>query len=279
MENLRHLLQYHRPQSMYDSEVHKYIGEILQTGENFAEDPEKLWSEFKDKFDKWIHGSKLNTLHNLDRFADRDIIMGVTHYLDDIHQMLPNVCVLEHEYRYHDRLYGDSLVIRTPESIQPDDNLIISLPFPRYGDIHPDMDEIVNVCNRRGANIHIDACWYGCSRDIVFDLGEPCIKSVAFSLSKALGLGANRVGVRYARKRWTGPVTIMNYFDMTPQILVWMGIKFIDRFGSDFWQNKYGDAYQAVCRELNLQPTKAIHVAWDNGSPCGVRPLLRKLVK
>ena len=37
---MRELLQYNRPQSMYDSEVHHYISEILKTGENFATEPE-----------------------------------------------------------------------------------------------------------------------------------------------------------------------------------------------------------------------------------------------
>jgi hypothetical protein len=66
---------------------------------------------------------------------------------------------------------------------------------------------------------------------------------------------------------------------MNTQILVWMGMKFIDKFGVDFWQNKYGNAYKQICEEYNLTPTKAIHLAWDNGRPCGVRPLLRALVK
>ena len=47
---MRELLQYTRPQSMYDSEVHNYIAEILKTGENFASEPDKLMQDFKDKF-------------------------------------------------------------------------------------------------------------------------------------------------------------------------------------------------------------------------------------
>jgi hypothetical protein len=59
-------------------------------------------------------------------------------------------------------------------------------------------------------------------------------------------------------------VSIINEFNMNTQILVWMGTKFIDKFGVDFWQNKYGDVYKQICEEYNLN-IEAIHLALDNG--------------
>ena len=142
---MRELLQYNRPQSMYDSEVHHYISEILKTGENFATEPEKLMQEFKDKFHNWIISSKLNKIHGLEDFKDRDIIVGVTQYLDDLWQTRNNV-VLENEYKYHWRLYGEKLKVKKPNELQEGDSLIISMPFPYYGDIHPGMDIILDIC-------------------------------------------------------------------------------------------------------------------------------------
>jgi hypothetical protein len=275
---MRELLQYSRPQSMYDSEVHNYISEILKSGENFASEPDKLMSTFKRKFHDWLITSQLNSVPGLGTFKNRDIIVGVTQYLDDLHQTR-KIVVLENEYRYHWRLLGDKLVIKEPEELVENDNLIISMPFPYYGDIHPQMDNIIKISNKRNVNVHIDACWYGCCRDINFNFLEPCIKSVGFSLSKSLGLGANRIGVRYSKDFTQGPISIMNQFNMNNQILVWMGTKFIDKFGPDFWQNKYGEAYKKICRDYNLTPTKAIHLAWDGNRPVGVRLLLRKLVE
>ena len=49
---------------------------------------------------------------------------------------------------------------------------------------------------------------------------------------------------------------------MNSQILVWMGTKFIDRFGADFWQNKYGEAYKKIC-ESGL-----VIGSWGNVSAC-----------
>lgn len=274
---MKELLQYHRPQSMYDSEVHNFITEILSSKENFANDPDNLWLEFKEKFHNWIMNSKLNIANGLDEFQDRDIIVGVTQFIDDIYQSKKNVKVLPNEYKYHWRMYGDSNTLDNYYSLKPGDNLIISTPFPYNGNIHTEMNSILDWSYERAVDVHIDACWWGCSRDLTFDFNHPAIQSVGFSLSKALGLGANRIGLRYCRKRWTGPVSLHNEFNMVNQILVWMGIKFIDKFGSDFWWKKYGDVYYQMCSDLDLTPTKAIHLAYDNDKPVGVRPVLRKM--
>ena len=53
--------------------------------------------------------------------------------------------------------------------------------------------------------------------------------------------------------------------------------KFMDKFGTDFWWNKYEDTYNKMCKELDLTPSKAIHVAYDDKRMCGVRPILRKI--
>ena len=273
---MKDLLQYTRPQSMYDSEVHRFIGDITKSGDNFGDDPDTLWQDFKDKFHAWLLDSKLNNAKNLDKFPDRDIITGVTQYIDDIYQAKKFVKVLPNEYKYHWRLYGDVNTVESYYHLKPGNNLILSLPFPAYGDLHPDTDKILTWCHESAVDVHIDACWWGCSKDLEFDFDHPAIKSIGFSLSKALGLGANRIGVRYCRKRWNGPVSIQNDFNMCNQALVWMGTKFIDKFGSDFWWNKYGDTYKKICKELELTPTKAIHVAFDRDRMCGVRPVLRK---
>ena len=69
----------------------------------------------------------------------------------------------------------------------------------------------------------------------------------------------------------------MNDFNMNNESLVWLGVKFMNKFGSDYWWNKYGDVYEKVCKDFNLKPTKAIHLALDNDKPVGVRPLMRCL--
>jgi len=274
---MHNYLQYHRPQAMHDSEVQSFLTSLISSdfflGKDLAEDRNR----FKLKFHSWIVNSKLNQIKNLNSLPDTDVITGVTQYLDELHQLKRNICVLDNEYLYHWRIYGDLLRIKKIQDLTEGDNLIISMPFPFYADIHPQMQDILKIANERDVSVHIDACWLGCCRDINFDFSEPCIKSVAFSLSKSLGLGVNRIGVRYARERWNGPISLQSDYNMTIQSLMWIGENFIDKFGSDFWQNKYGDTYSYICKKYKLQSTKAIHIAWDteNNCPVGVRKLLR----
>ena len=280
MEYSRSLLQTRRFQSMYDAETHRHFAALLRSGENFADRPEQLLQSFKESFHDWLEGSRLNSVKGLAAFPDRDIIIGCTHYLDDLHLTRRPIAVLEKEYQYHARLSGRALkTIKAPEELQAGDHLIVSLPFCYYGDIHPDMDSVLAVCEERHIPVHIDGCWTGCSRDIHFDFDRPCIQSAGFSLSKSLGLGANRIGLRYARRRRPGPVSIMNDFNMNNLAPVYVGLSFIKKFGSDFWQNKYGESYRQVCKDFGLRPTKAIHLAFDGERPVGVRRLLRALYR
>ena len=92
-------------------------------------------------------------------------------------------------------------------------------------------------------------------------------------------MGGNRIGLRFARNTPEGAVTIMNDFNMNSQATVSMGIKFMEDLGPEYFWSKYEKDYAKVCTDFNLQPTKAIHLANQNGRPVGIRPLLRYLRK
>ena len=92
-------------------------------------------------------------------------------------------------------------------------------------------------------------------------------------------MGGNRIGLRFARNTPDGAVTLMNDFNMNSQASVSMGIKFMTELGPEYFWNSYSEAYAQVLKDFNLQPTKAIHLARQNGRPVGVRSLLRCIKK
>ena len=49
------------------TEVHRFIGDITKSGDNFGDDPDILWQDSKDKFYAWLLDSKLNNAKNLDK--------------------------------------------------------------------------------------------------------------------------------------------------------------------------------------------------------------------
>ena len=270
---------HYRP--MYDRAFSALLDEL--SADRVFRDPTALREEFLNEFDKWLHGSQLNKISGLQSFQHRDFIIGVTHSLDDLHITFGDrLVVMEKEYAYHRRMKS-TIKERTLETLAPGDVLVFAAPFSWYGNLHPETDKILGRCLELSIPVHIDAAWFGCTRDFNFDYSHPAVHSVSFSLSKGLGLGSHRAGVRYSKERHAGPVTIINDFNMCIVSVMWYGIHFMKKFGSDYVQTRYGEAYMHVCEKLSLKPTKAIHVAFQENKkgewlPVGVRPFLRYLV-
>jgi hypothetical protein len=103
------------------------------------------------------------------------------------------------------------------------------------------------------------------------------IRSVGISLSKGLGLGWNRIGLRWTKTTKTDAITIMNDFHMNNRALVMIGLHFIRNLPSDYLRLTHGERYYKVCRDFNLLPTRSIYLAMRNGQPVGVSPLIRYL--
>src|SRR5690606_2345710 len=149
-------------------------------------------------------GSKLNRISGMEAFPCRQVIAGVTHALDDIHiRHGDTIVILPNEYPYHRRIKPNVRITKWKD-IREGDVLVMAVPFADYGGLHPETNDILDHAYRNNVPVHLDGAWYGCLRDFSFDYGHPAVQSVAFSLSKGLGLGANRIGVRYARERWDG---------------------------------------------------------------------------
>ncbi len=263
------------PQPMYDRDVNRFFKKI------FFENPSdnhELNDQFKAAFLQWLSNDKLNTIRGISEFQDLDICVGCTQFIDDLYQTWgsDSLMILEGDYKYHWRL-NQNIKFHSLSTLVSGKRLLMSMPFPSLGDIHPEMTEILNRCLELGVPVHLDGAWLGCSRNITFDFSHPAIESFAISLSKALGLGGNRVALRFSRQRSSGPISIMNDFNMTCQSLSHVGLKFMKEFGANYFWNRYGAAYHKICTDFDLTPTNAIHVAKRGNTVVGTRPLLRFL--
>jgi hypothetical protein len=260
-------LQIHRPQPMYDKNINRLYKKIFY--ENPADDLE-LVSKFKSTFLDWLKKDNLNKISGFYEGFETDICIGCTQFIDDLYQTegAEKIMIFSGDYRYHWRL-NNNIQYYSVESLTPG--------FPSIGDVHPRMGEILDRCHTLRIPVHIDGAWISCSRDLQFDFSHPAIQSFAISLSKGLGLGGNRVALRFTRRRKPGPITIMNEFNMNCQSLLHVGMIFMNELGSGYFWKKYGDSYEKVCRDFNLKGTKAIHLAQSENGPVGVRLLLRYL--
>ena len=264
-------LQVERPSPLSDNVIEQLIQDVL-TGKLDKDITDKVYTDFKRETIDWILNSKLNHLVGLDGFNRVDIINGCTQFIDNIYMQGP-VQVLCGDYRYHERL--GLAYVKDVGSLIPDIPLIIAMPFPSIGAPHQDMEEILHECKIKNIAVHIDGAWISCCRDINFDFSHDSIRSVGISLSKGLGLGWNRIGLRWTRQSHADSVTIMNDFRMNNRALSMIGLYFIRNLPPDYLWNTYGSIYYKVCKDFNLTPTNSIYLALLNNQPVGVSPLIR----
>jgi hypothetical protein len=264
-------LQVERPSPLSDIVIEKLIQDVL-AGKLDKDITDKVYTDFKTETTDWIFSSTLNQLSGFDTFDRVDIINGCTQFIDNIYMSGP-VQVLRGDYRYHERL--GLAYVKDVGSLIPDIPLIIAMPFPSIGAPHQDIGEILEECRIKNIHVHIDGAWITCCRDIRFDFNHASIRSVGISLSKGLGLGWNRIGLRWTRQTNPDSVTIMNDFHMNNRALAMIGLHFIRNLPSDYLWNTYGNIYYKVCKDFNLTPTNSIYLALRNNQPVGLSPLIR----
>jgi len=263
-----------RPQPLVDSRIEHLIQDVLN-GKMDKDISDSVYTNFKKEMTDWLATSNVNTLSGFDNFTRVDIINGCTQFIDNIYMQGP-VQTLKGDYRYHSRL-NPNIAFSVPGYLREGLPLIIAMPFPSTGDVHTQMKEVLDEAQDKGIDVHVDGAWLACCRGIDFDVSHPAIKSVGISLSKGLGLGWNRVGLRWTRQTTPDSVTIMNDFHMNLRAPTMIGLHFIRNLPADYLWNKHGNNYYKVCADFALTPTKSIYLALCNGIPVGISPLIRYL--
>ena len=262
-----------RPQPLVDKKIESLIQEVM-SGKIDKDITDSVYTNFKTEMTRWLFASKLNNLQGFDTFDRVDIINGCTQFIDNIYMQGP-VQVIRGDYKYHERL--GLAYAKDVGSLIPDIPLIVAMPFPSIGAPHHDMEEILHECKIKNIEVHIDGAWISCCRDINFDFNNEVIRSVGISLSKGLGLGWNRIGLRWTKNSKADSVTIMNDFNMNNRALAMIGLHFIRNLPVDYLWNTHGSNYYKVCKDFNLEPTKSNYLALRDGHPVGVSPLVRYL--
>ena len=267
-------LETERPQPLADSYIEQLQQDVLN-GKLDKDITDNVYTNFKKEMTDWVLQSKLNTITGLDNFNRVDLVNGCTQFIDTVYMNGP-VQVIAGDYRYHARL-GNWYTY--PGFLNEGKQLIIAWPFPSTGDTHNNMREILDEATDKGISVHVDGAWFTCCRGINFDISHPAIKSVAISLSKGLGLGWNRVGLRWTKEHNSDAITIMNDFNMNLRAPAMIGLHFLRNLKADYLWNTYGDIYHKICKDFLLTPTKSIYLALQNNQPVGLSPLIRYAAK
>jgi hypothetical protein len=269
-------LEVERPQPLCDNYLESLFTDTATGFKGIKPDHSlAIHEQFKDKATKFIFGSTLNMLSGINAFPFVGIMAGCTQFIDNLYMQGP-IQVLRNDYRYHERL--GLAYVKDVGSLIPDIPLIIAMPFSSIGAPHQDMEEILEECRIKNIHVHIDGAWITCSRDVIFDFSHPVIKSVGISLSKGLGLGWNRIGLRWAKEQTNDSISIMNDFHMENRMPIMVANYVLDHVSNDYLWTKYGDLNAKICNDFDLVPSKAIHMAFKQDRTfVGLSPLIRHL--
>lgn len=267
-------LQIDKPQPFIDSKIENLIKNVANN-KIPVDVSDNVYKIFKNEMEEYIFSSKINRYQKNKNLNRTDICIGCTHFIDTLY-MKGDIQTLKNDYKYHTRL-NPNIKYSNIGNLIENKPLIIAMPFPGIGDIYPDMNLLLNECLNKNIPVHIDGAWITCCRDIDFDFNHPAISSIAISLSKGLGLGWNRVGLRWSKENNTDAITIMNDFRMNLRAVVNIGLYFLRNIPTDHLWLTHKDNYYKICKDFNLTPTKSIYIALRNNQPVGISPLLRYL--
>lgn len=249
--------------------------------------PFRCREEYLEFYCHWIQSSRLNSIKGLESFPRRDLINGTTQTFDEAYMKYAHrrLRLFRGEYRYHTRCVPSWQFIED-EPLAINDYVIVSAPFCSTGDVHPQMLELLETCSRLHIPVILDCAYFGTCADFHLDVNHPAIESVSFSLSKGTGMGDVRSGIRFSHLNDNFPICQQNNYNHTVLFAAKVGLYMMQTFSPDFIPERYQSVQKAVCKKLEITPTKCMHLAlgdstWsefrvdDKYNRIGLRELVR----
>lgn len=234
--------------------------------------------EFKNFAVKHFIKNKSNNLSGFESFTQHDILVGCQQYIDNLisKKGIEGLQIFEHDYKYYQKL-DPNIKFVTPETIDPTREILIAMPFPGHLGTHREMRKILDICNEKNINVHLDCAWLVSAFDIDFDFNQPCVKSFAMSLSKAYSLHWNKVGIRWSRTLDNNDsVTILNKSGAISKLTLYVAKQYMEKYPIDYLCQKYKNEYFEICKSLKLRPSNIIHACFsmDRNKLYGLKNLL-----
>ncbi len=260
--NLRALVL-NRTFAVYDGLFFRALKE-LPWNQWFKEEERPLFcrDRYLERITEWILSSKTNSITGMDRFSRRDLINGTTQSFDDAYYRHRNkrLRFFRGEYAYHRRVFSNWMFLEDA-ALDKNDFVILSQPFCSTGDTHPQMAELLRDAESIGVPVILDCAYFGTCAGVNFQFDANCIESVSFSLTKGLGLGDIRSGIRFSNLRDPSPIQQHNDYHHTVLAAARIGLYMMDLFSADHIPTKYREAQRSICDDLGVQPTRCMHLA------------------
>jgi len=223
----------------------------------------ELRDQFLNEYFSWVKTSKLNALKGLDQFKNLSYVHGTSQSFDAFYAENKNrkFRCFKGDFFYHALSWRNNYEFSylDDEKLDKNDAVVISIPFSDNGYIHPDTPQVIETCNKLEVPVLIDLAYYNLARGINFNLDEPCISTITFSLSKGFYLVDRlRIGMRCKREFNDDPVDVFNSFDMFNKAGAALGLEILKNFSPDYNQNKYYEKQKEICSNFNFEISNCV---------------------
>ena len=250
-----------------DREVIFFINNILKKINIFKIlNNSKIHDTFLNEYFNWINSSKLNKLYNLKKFKHKCYSNGSSQSLDYFYlkHNKKRLRFFKNDYVYHYLSARNNLIkweYLGKKMVKKGDAVIISMPFSDTGSKHPDMEKIINECNKKNVPVLIDCCYYSMCKGINFDFNNKSIETVVFSLSKAFPVSRLRIGMRLSKIDDDDQLFYYQKLQFVNKLSLYIGLKIIRKFSFDYLYKKYSGLQNYYCKKMNLTPSNVVAIA------------------
>jgi hypothetical protein len=218
--------------------------------------------EFISVYKDWITKARATPAVGLDRFPHAYFVDGVTQAYDLFfwRHAGRRFRTLEDEYPYT-RLSVEHWLRLEDDEIRENDAVVLSCPFYCTGGMPRGYRDVLDAAARLGVPVMIDAAYFGTCYGTKLDYSHPAIEMVGFSLSKAFSVQSFRIGLLLCKSALKNLEEIQVQASYFNRIGAYVGIRLMREFSADFIPENYRSAQQAVCRELEVEPTHCVMLA------------------
>jgi len=245
-----------------DKEIFSFI-QNLPFKEFFTQNDDKsmdigIQQQFLDFIPQWILSTKLNKISGLDRYPIKRLTSGNTQVFDDfyIRYSTRTFKFLKGEYPYLTK-YINNWDFVEDSPLTRKDALIVSAPFSATGNLHPKFYETIEEANNLDIPVLVDCAFFGITRNLKLNLNYRCIKSVAFSMSKAFCAGVFRAGIEFS-KQDGGPAAIQNEWIYVQLLTAKICLEAAKKYSPDYIPTKYHNIQKFLCEFYNLKASDTI---------------------
>ena len=265
MKKKNNNLPFRKIRAINDPVVTKFIKNIFKKDQGLYKslNDENIHFKFLKEYRKWIKSSKLNKLKNLNKFKFACFSNGSSQAFDYFYAKYKNkrFRVFKGEYVYHQlswRNHFPSWKYITNLDIKKNDVLVISLPFSDSGSKHPEMEKLINICDKKNIPVLVDCCYFSMCKNINFDFNHKSIKVISFSLSKAFPVSRLRIGMRLTRVDDDDPLFFLNKLGLVNRNSSFIGLKLLQKFSFDYIYKKYEKLQKHYCNKMDLTPSNIV---------------------